>query len=180
MELMLCGRSTKLVTLTCVVEKRGIFASLLEINQFARRSECIRGKSLSTTDHKIWIKLNFSLKAITGPFYQNTKINKISNSFQIVLCTSAARPDFNAEEVASVKKDKRELFVIVQDMADHLPIEDPNKGAGCEHELENVNILSILLSATAGLTCNDQDGRKWTVRRQRRKCFVDCGGCFSK
>ena len=25
-------------------------------------------------------------------------------------------------------KDKRELFVIVEDMADHLPIEDPNKG----------------------------------------------------
>ena len=37
-----------------------------------------------------------------------------------------------------------------------------------------------LVSATAGLTCNDQDRRKWTVRRQRRKCFVDCGGCFSK
>ena len=32
-------------------------------------------------------------------------------------------------------KDKRELFVIVEDMADHLPIEDPNKGA--EHELRD-------------------------------------------
>ena len=101
------------------------------------------------------------------------------NSIQIVLCTSAARPDFNAEEVASVMKDKRELFVIVEDMADHLPIEDPNKGA--EHELRDGNIImDVLISATAGLTCNDQDRRKWTVRRQRRKCFVDCGGCFSK
>ena len=36
-------------------------------------------------------------------------------------------------------KDKRELFVIVEDMADHLPIEDPNKGA--EHELRDGNIL---------------------------------------
>ena len=25
-------------------------------------------------------------------------------------------------------KDQKELFVIVADMADHLPIEDPNKG----------------------------------------------------
>ena len=41
-------------------------------------------------------------------------------------------------------------------------------------------IMDVLISATAGLTCNDQDRRKWTVRRQRRKCFVDCGGCFSK
>lgn len=76
-------------------------------------------------------------------------------------------------------KDKRELFVIVEDMADHLPIEDPSKGTECEQEDVNI-IMPILISATAGLTCNDQDGRKWTVRRQRRKCFVDCGGCFSK
>ena len=47
---------------------------------------------------------------------------------QIVLCTST-RPDFNAEEVASVAKDQKELFIIVEDMADHLPIEDPSKGA---------------------------------------------------
>ena len=37
-------------------------------------------------------------------------------------------------------KDKRELFVIVEDMADHLPIEDPNKGAGCEQNMR----MSIL------------------------------------
>ena len=47
--------------------------------------------------------------------------------YQIVLCTST-RPDFNAEEVASVTKDQKELIIIVEDMADHLPIEDPNKG----------------------------------------------------
>ena len=44
-----------------------------------------------------------------------------------MLCTST-RPDFNAEEVASVTKDQKELIIIVEDMADHLPIEDPNKG----------------------------------------------------
>ena len=44
-----------------------------------------------------------------------------------MLCTNT-RPDFNAEEVASVAKDQKELFIIVEDMADHLPIEDPNKG----------------------------------------------------
>ena len=41
---------------------------------------------------------------------------------------SNVRPDFNAEEVASVEKDQKELDIIVEDMADHLPIEDPNKG----------------------------------------------------
>ena len=41
---------------------------------------------------------------------------------------SNVRPDFNAEEVASVEKDQKELDIIVDDMADHLPIEDPNKG----------------------------------------------------
>ena len=30
--------------------------------------------------------------------------------------------------MASVAKDQKELFIIVEDMADHLPIEDPNKG----------------------------------------------------
>ena len=44
------------------------------------------------------------------------------------MCTSTTRPDFNAEEVASVTKDQKELVIIVEDMADHLPIEDPNKG----------------------------------------------------
>ena len=41
---------------------------------------------------------------------------------------SNVRPDFNTEEVASVEKDQKELDIIVEDMADHLPIEDPSKG----------------------------------------------------
>jgi len=81
---------------------------------------------------------------------------------QIVMCSSA-RPDFNAEEVASVSKNQKELCNIVEDMADHLPIEDPNK-------------------AMNGLTCNDQDRRKWTLKRKRRKCssltLAQC--CFCK
>ena len=52
--------------------------------------------------------------------------------FQIVMCTSV-RPDFNAEEMASVAKNQRELQVIVEDMADHLPIEDPTKGNNHSH-----------------------------------------------
>ena len=49
-------------------------------------------------------------------------------TLQIVMCSNV-RPDFNAEEVASVEKDQKELDVIVDDMADHLPIEDPSKGS---------------------------------------------------
>ena len=91
-----------------------------------------------------------------------------------MLCTST-RPDFNAEEVASVTKDQRELVIIVEDMADHLPIEDPNKG---NLFISSLAIYSLLLALT-GLTCNDQDGRKWTLKKQRRKCLVDCS-CFCK
>jgi len=76
---------------------------------------------------------------------------------QIVMCTNH-RPDFNAEEVASVEKDRRELMVIVEDMADHLPKEDPSK-------------------ATCGLTCNDAatEKAKWTLKRKRRKCSGGLG-----
>ena len=45
----------------------------------------------------------------------------------MALCNSA-RPDFNVEEIASVKKNKRELITVLEDMADHLPKEDPSKG----------------------------------------------------
>ena len=84
-------------------------------------------------------------------------------------------------------KDQKELFIIVEDMADHLPIEDPNKGE-VQNMLHYTMIIShckipftiVALTAVAGLTCNDQDGRKWTVKRQRRKCFIDCAGCFCK
>ena len=43
------------------------------------------------------------------------------------MCNNA-RPDFNVEEVASVKKNKRELITVLEDMADHLPKEDTSKG----------------------------------------------------
>ena len=46
---------------------------------------------------------------------------------QIVMCTNA-RPNFNTEEVASVANHQLELRTIAEEMADHLPIEDPNKG----------------------------------------------------
>ena len=39
-----------------------------------------------------------------------------------------SRPDFNVLEVAGVKKDKQELIMVLEDMADHLPKEDPSKG----------------------------------------------------
>ena len=80
------------------------------------------------------------------------------------MCTSV-RPDFNAEEVASVTKNQ-ELDMIVEDMADHLPIEDPTK-------------------ALSGLTHADPDRRRWTGRdSKRKKCssrsFVQWQCCFNK
>ena len=40
----------------------------------------------------------------------------------------SVRPDFNAEETLSVQKDKREIRRIIQEMAEYLPQEDPEKG----------------------------------------------------
>ena len=37
-------------------------------------------------------------------------------------------PDFNSEEVSIIKKNKEDLHNAVQDMAEHLPKEDPGKG----------------------------------------------------
>ena len=45
--------------------------------------------------------------------------------------------------MASVEKDRRELLVIVEDMADHLPKEDPTKGGAMA---ENITLLIYLLS----------------------------------
>ena len=38
------------------------------------------------------------------------------------------KPDFNAEETASVQKDKRTISKMVKEMAEYLPQEDPEKG----------------------------------------------------
>ena len=94
---------------------------------------------------------------------------------------SSARPDFNAEEVASVNKNKKELITVLEDMADHLPKENPSKG--------NTNYFSTSTNnyktpAMNGLTCHELDRTDWTIRRQRRKCpklgleFTCC--CFFK
>ena len=40
-------------------------------------------------------------------------------------------PDFNMEEMSSVSKNQSDLTTAVQDMADHLPKEDPGKGFVC-------------------------------------------------
>ena len=60
-----------------------------------------------------------------NPIFYN--INILNLAFKITLCNNT-RPDFNVEEVASVKKNKRELMTVLEDMADHLPKEDPSKG----------------------------------------------------
>ena len=48
---------------------------------------------------------------------------------------NSSRPDFNVLEVAGVKKDKQELIMVLEDMADHLPKEDPSKGTAMECEI---------------------------------------------
>jgi len=38
------------------------------------------------------------------------------------------KPDFNAEEKISIEKDSRELRQIIEEMAEVMPPEDPEKG----------------------------------------------------
>ena len=52
----------------------------------------------------------------------------LSNVFSQLVLGKSMKPDFNAEETASVQKDKREIQKIVQEMAEYLPQEDPEKG----------------------------------------------------
>ena len=44
----------------------------------------------------------------------------------MALCNSL--PDWNTEEVSCVKRNKKEILSAVEDMAEHLPKEDPGKG----------------------------------------------------
>ena len=50
-----------------------------------------------------------------------------------------SRPDFNVLEVAGVKKDQQELIMVLKDMADHLPKEDPSKGNSLKLGIINNN-----------------------------------------
>ena len=54
------------------------------------------------------------------------------NTEQIHVCDQMALcnplPDFNSEEVTSVARSKTDIFGAVEDMAEHLPKEDPGKG----------------------------------------------------
>ena len=52
----------------------------------------------------------------------------LSNVFSQLVLGKSMKPDFNAEETASVQKDKREIQKIVREMAEYLPQEDPEKG----------------------------------------------------
>lgn len=67
---------------------------------------------------------------------------------KMALCNSL--PDWNTEEVSCVKRNKNEVLSAVEDMAEHLPKEDPGK-------------------AMQGLTCHDVDIKTWTMVRKRRK-----------
>ena len=49
---------------------------------------------------------------------------------QIVLCRPVPMmPDFNAEEKASIEKDAGEMRIIIAEMAECMPKEDPDKGS---------------------------------------------------
>ena len=82
----------------------------------------------------------------------------------MALCN--ATPDFNSDEASSVRRNKEDLSSAVQDMADHLPKEDPGKG--CYQFIKTISIC-FTLSAMQGLTCHDIDVKNWTLVCKRRR-----------
>ena len=52
----------------------------------------------------------------------------LTNVFSQLVLGKSMKPDFNAEETASVEKDKKEIGKIIKEMSEYLPQEDPNKG----------------------------------------------------
>ena len=52
----------------------------------------------------------------------------LSNVFSQLIIGKTVKPDFNAEETASVEKDKKEIRKIIKEMSEFLPQEDPEKG----------------------------------------------------
>lgn len=82
--------------------------------------------------------------------------NALSSLFSQVIMGKSVRPDFNAEETLSVQKDKREIRRIIQEMAEYLPQEDPEK-------------------ARNGLTSVDSK-RKWALKKKHKRRRG--GGCM--
>jgi len=54
--------------------------------------------------------------------------NELGNVLSQIVLGKAIKPDFNAEEKLSIEKDTREIRIVVSEMAEYLPKEDPDKG----------------------------------------------------
>jgi len=99
------------------------------------------------------LRLLANLPMLDMETYFETKTKKPGSGIGPVLSKMAlcnTLPDFNTEEVTSVNRNKVDINSALEDMAEHLPIEDPGK-------------------AMQGLTCHDLDVKNWTIIRKRRK-----------
>ena len=72
---------------------------------------------------------------------------------------NSSRPDFNVLEVAGVRKDKQELIMVLKDMADHLPKEDPSKGNSWNYLLLKKNTPHMLRMHLTRITFYFSHGR---------------------
>ena len=59
----------------------------------------------------------------------NAPAGAVAMLSQIVLCRPVPMPDFNEEEKASIEKDAGEMRLIIAEMAECMPKEDPDKGS---------------------------------------------------
>lgn len=100
-------------------------------------------------------------------FYEtrpNAPAGAVAMLSQIMCPGVPVKPDFNAEEKASIEKDTREMRQIIAEMAECMPKEDPDKAR------------NGLTNAEGGGSCK----RKWTFRSKRKqfggRSFAGGGG----
>lgn len=97
------------------------------------------------------LRLVVAIPMDMSSFYDNksTTTHGLGNVLSQIVLGKAMKPDFDVEERASIEKDTREIRHIINEMAEYLPQEDPDK-------------------ARNGLTSVDSK-RRWAFKKKRKQ-----------
>ena len=95
--------------------------------------DAVQGLSLSVQDDILEtftriMTLFFALSLCPSETRPNAPAGAVAMLSQIMCPGVPVKPDFNAEEKASIEKDTREMRQIIAEMAECMPKEDPDKG----------------------------------------------------
>ena len=88
----------------------------------------------SNSTHDYGIKQNGARETIKYCFLvtdnRQTTTHGLGNVLSQIVLGKSMKPDFDVEERLSIEKDTREIRQIIREMAEYLPLEDPDKGTG--------------------------------------------------